>query len=60
MLECPVCQETMEENVTYVTECCSAEMEEGADACPLCGARNPIVVESEPTLVCTNCGYKET
>ena len=60
MTECPVCQAAMEENVAYVTECCGADMEEGEDACPLCGAENPIIVEDEPTLVCENCGYRAT
>jgi hypothetical protein len=58
--ECPVCQTPMEEKVTYVTECCGAEMEEGEVECPLCGAEHPIIVEAEPTLVCENCGFTET
>lgn len=58
--ECPVCQETMEEIVAYVTECCGAEMEEGVHQCPLCGAQNPIVVKSDPNFVCERCGFKET
>jgi ribosomal protein S27AE len=50
----------MEETVAYVTECCGAEMEEGEDTCPLCGAENPIIVADDPRLICENCGYRET
>lgn len=60
MRECPVCGAAMEEKVSYVTECCGAEMEEGADACPFCGAENPIIVEDEPSRVCEECGFVET
>jgi hypothetical protein len=50
----------MEENLAYVTECCGAEREEGVDECPLCGAENPLIVASEPTFICENCGFTET
>ena len=60
MRECPVCQAPMEENITYVTDCCGADLEEGVDVCPLCGAKNPIVVASEPTFLCEDCGFTET
>jgi hypothetical protein len=50
----------MEENVTYVTECCGAEREEGVDECPCCGADNPLIVASEPTFICEICGFTET
>lgn len=60
MRECPICLATMEEKITYVTECCGAEPEEGVDVCPLCGAVNPIVVASEPVFTCENCGFTET
>ncbi len=59
-MECPVCQEPMEEITAYVTECCSAEPEEGSSECPACGEENPIVVEGEPVFTCDSCGYKET
>jgi ribosomal protein S27AE len=58
--ECLICQAAMEETVAYVTECCGAEMEEGEDTCPLCGAENPIIVADDPRLICENCGYRET
>ena len=60
MVECPICQEPMEENVAYVTECCGAQMEEGEDTCALCGAENPIIVASEPTFTCESCGFTGT
>ena len=60
MRECPVCQEAMEEIVTAVTECCGAAMAEGMEACPLCGAENPILVKSDPAYRCERCGFAET
>ena len=58
--ECPVCQELMEEITAYVTECCSAAMEEGLVGCPVCGAENPLVVKRAPTFACRQCGYQGT
>jgi hypothetical protein len=60
MRVCPVCQGSMEEIVTSVTECCGVELEEGAEMCPLCGAANPIVVASEPAFICEECRFTET
>ena len=50
----------MEESVTSVTECCGAEWEEGAEEGSVCGADNPLVVESEPAFLCEHGGFAET
>ena len=60
MRECPVCQEAMEEITLFVTECCGAEMEEGAIRCPFCDAENPLIVKRDPTFRCESCGFSET
>ena len=60
MRECRVCEEVMEEITAYVTECCDAEMEEGADSCPFCRAEKPIIVKREPSFACENCRFAET
>ena len=57
MRECPVCQTPMEEKVAYVTECCGAELSEGVNVCPFCGAKNPIIVADEPIVFCETCGF---
>lgn len=59
MFECPVCQATMEEEATQVTQCCGAEIGEDETTCPICGMEEPEVVEGELRLVCENCGYTE-
>ena len=59
MFECPVCQATMEEEATLVTECCRAPIDEDDTECPICGMQEPEIVEGEVRLVCKNCGYTE-
>ena len=50
----------MEESGTSLTECWGAEWEEGAEEGSVCGAENPLVVESEPAFLCEHCGFTET
>ena len=64
MFECPLCQAMMEEETTFVTACCGAQVDQEAEdeepvECPVCGMEAPEIVEGETRLVCTNCGYSE-